>query len=207
MAYPVFPSLAGLGWPVVRTRTGKTLVQEATSGKETRVQLWTYPRYKWSLQFDVLRTDAALAEFQTLMGFVNQVAGQAQPFLYTDPDDQQVTAQNIGTGDGATTQFQLVRILGGFTEPVQAIGPGNGTLSVNGSALTYGTSAGQWHWNNDFGLGGTLTIVTAPAAGAAITWTGSYYWLCRLLSDDAAFSADMQGFYSLKKLEFQQVKL
>lgn len=196
MTIPTFPSLPGLEWPVVRTRMGKTMVQEAISGKETRIQVWAYPKYKWSLSFSALRSSAAFEELQTLFGFINSLAGSVSPFYYQDTDDNAATAQSLGTGDGSTTVFQLVRAFGGFVEPVQSP-----------AAIASVTLAGTPTSSYTLGNAGLITFASAPSPGAAIAWTGTFNWLCRLLNDNQAFSQDMATFYSAKGLEFQSIKL
>ncbi len=65
-------------------------------------------------------------------------------FLYTDATDNTVIAQSIGTGNGSTTTFQLVRSFGGFVEPILAPNAvttvyDNGTPVAAISAPTNGT--------------------------------------------------------------------
>lgn len=196
MTIPTFPTLAGVSWPVVRTRMSKTMVQESVSGKETRVQIWAYPKYKWALSFESLPIASTSPDFQTLMGFLNSVAGQGQPFYYTDPNDSVATAQPMGDGDGTTTSFQLVRSLGGFTEPVQV------PLTIT-SVTVAGTPTTAY----TLGTAGQITFATAPASGAALEWTGTYQWLCRLAADEHAFTQQMSTYFSADKIEFQNIKL
>jgi uncharacterized protein (TIGR02217 family) len=196
MTIPVFPSLAGQEWPLARTPLWKTLKQESLSGKEVRVPAFTFPRYQWSTSFSLLRAAASLEEFQSLLGFVNSVAGGALPFYFEDPQDNAVSGQEFGTGDGATTVFQLVRAFAGFVEPVQSL---NGTPAI---AIS-GTPTSSFSLSNV----GVVTFASAPASGAALTWTGSYYWLCRLDEDTNAFSQFMSGLFEMKKLSFTSIKL
>lgn len=120
MGTSVLPSLAGLGFPVTRTPTWDTTIQQAISGKETRIARQTYPRWKWDLAYSVLRSNASFTELQQLAGFFNARQGMFDTFLYADADDNAVTGQAIGTGDGSTTAFPLVRAFGTFVEPVLA---------------------------------------------------------------------------------------
>src|SRR5229473_1666909 len=129
MSNAIFPTLVGLGWSVKRVPMWKTRVQEAISGKETRIADWSFPRWKWELAYDFLRGDAGHAEFQSLAGFFNQRQGVFDSFLYQDADDNGATAQLLGSGDGATRSFQLVRTLGGFIEPIIAPNAVNNNLS------------------------------------------------------------------------------
>lgn len=50
---------------------------------------------------------------------------------------------------------------------------------------------------------GLLVFVTPPAAGSAITWSGTFYYRCRFLDDSADFSKFMQGLWELKKLDMK----
>ena len=103
----------------------------------------------------------------------------------------------FGTGDGATKTFQLSRAYGsGFTfaEPVANLN-GNPSIYVGGVLQTLGT-------NYTMDTAGNVTFTTAPGNGAALTWTGSYYYRCRLLQDTSDFSNFMQDLWDLKKLEF-----
>jgi uncharacterized protein (TIGR02217 family) len=195
MAPPVFPTMLGLAFPVVKRDLWSTLKQDAISGKGTRVQLWTFPRYQWELTFSMLRGANSYTELQSLLGFINSVGGAAQCFYYSDPSDGTATNQNFGTGDGTTTTFQLARTLGGFSEPVQS--PAVSSVAVNGTT----TSAFS------LGTAGLVTFSTAPAVSAVLTWTGTYNWLCRFDDDAAEFSEFMMNVWEVKKLSFTSVKL
>jgi hypothetical protein len=97
-------------------------VQQAISGKETRIARQTYPRYKYALAMNLLRSSAAYqsSEYQYIIGFFNSLLGSFDTFLYQDADDNSVTSQTIGTGDNTATAFQLIRSFGSFIEPVLA---------------------------------------------------------------------------------------
>ena len=118
MAPPVFPSLPGITFPVKRSAKWSGLQQDALSGKRVRTSFMTYPIYLFELQFNFLRSAAAYLEWQQLAGFINSMYGGTGLFLFDDPNDDTAIAQSFGAGDGVTTTFQLVRTLGGFTEPV-----------------------------------------------------------------------------------------
>src|SRR6185312_13590332 len=175
MTIPTFPSLIGIAWPVKRSPLWSTLKQPAISGLETRFPLWSLPRWKYSLTYDLLRSDAVNLEWQTLVGFFNEVqAAAGQLFQFTDQNDNAVTNQSFGTGDGATTAFQLVRAMGGFVEPVLAV-TGTPTIKDNGATVSAA--------NYTIGSSGIVTFTTAPLSGHALTWTGSFNWYCRFDND------------------------
>lgn len=203
MSTAVMPSLAGLGWPVTRTPVWDTIVQQAISGKETRIAKQSYPRWKWELTYTILRSAAAFTELQQLAGFFNSRQGMFDTFLYQDADDNSVTAQAIETGDGATTAFQLVRGFGGFIEPVLAPNTG-GTINIylNGVKQTSGYTVSAWGTSTP----GVLTFTSAPGSGVAITADFTYYWPCRMSDDSLPFELFMSQYYSAKKFAFISVK-
>jgi len=207
----VFPTLPGLDIKVSRTPLYKTSIQEASSGAELRASRHTYPRYRYTLDLNFLRSTAAWTEFQTLFGFIGRHMGSFDSFLFTDPEDSTVTAHPFGVGDGTTTQFQLQRsLVPSASLPAAAsrsywpvIGDGyEPVFELNGAASVY--------------VGGTLTTVTilnglvtfssAPALAAVLTWTGSFYRRCRLASDEQDAERIVSQIWESKSLELISVK-
>ena len=180
-----------------------TNIQTSVSGKETGVGTQSYPRWQWSLTYNFLRSDST-AEFQTLVAFFNSQQGMLSSFLYQDADDNTVTGQLIGTGDGATTTFQLARRFGsttiGFIEPMFA--PNlvshvyvNGAAASGWTVSLYGSATP-----------GVITFTTPPAAGSAITVDFSFYFPCRFLSDSQDFSLFLNRVYKTDSLKFVSLK-
>jgi uncharacterized protein (TIGR02217 family) len=200
MSNAVLPMLPGLLFPVTKSPMWSTKIQPSVSGKETRLAYWSYPRWKYSIGYDFLRS-SVLGELQTLAGFYNARQGAYDSFLFLDPDDNAVTAQGFGFGDGATTTFQLARTYGGYVEPVLAVNvTPTPQIFINGTQKTGGT---------DYTLNvstGVVTFTTAPGASVALTWTGSYYWRCRFLDDSIDLNKFMRDLWELKTLNFQSLK-
>lgn len=195
MTTPTFPTLAGLGFPVTRTPVFSTTPQVAFSGKDSRRANWTYPKHRYELTFDLLRSDSN-AEWQTLMGFFMKVKGSALPFFFFDVDDNTAASQQFGIGDGITTQYQLVRSLGGFVEPVYAP---IGTPSVSGGGLFSVSN-------------GLVTFSIPPTNSSVLTWSGTFNWLCRFDADELGFEKFMKtldgtgSMWSVGKASFTTVK-
>lgn len=196
MSNSVLPSFPGLAWNVVRKPIFNTVTKKSVSMREFRASLTAYPLYQYKLTYEVLRARSALTEMQQLAGFFMQRSGSFDTWLYTDPDDNTVTAQGFGTGDGTTLAFQLVRSFGGFTEPV---------YDLNGSPSIYkaGTLQSSGVTISSTGL---VTFTVAPTPGQALTWTGSYYFRCRFLADQLEFNQFMKQFWELRTMEFITVK-
>lgn len=192
MSNQVFPSLPGLSWSVIKTPEWSTTVHKAVSGKELRGSLRAYPVYLFTLSYEFLRQQAAFPEIQSLLGFFNARQGAFDNFLYTDPNDYTVTNENIGTGNGSTTGFQLTRSQGGFIEPVMNLN-GNPTVKVNGVTKTLG---------GDYTISSTgfITFSAPPPNTHQVVWTGSYYYRCRFDEDMNDFENFMNQLWTLKKL-------
>lgn len=197
MGNSVFPTLAGLMWDYTRTPVWSTMEKKAVSGRAYRSANYSYPLYRVKLAFEVLRQYGSYTELANLAGFYNARSGGFDSFLWTDPDDNVVTAQSFGTGTGAATKFQLVRTFGGFVEPV--FDPvGSPSIYVSGVLKTLTT---------DYTISnGLVTFVSAPANGAPLTWTGAYYRRMRFVPDSAEFVKFMNGLWALKSIEMESVK-
>jgi uncharacterized protein (TIGR02217 family) len=197
MSDAIYPTLPGITWSFIRTPIWKTQIQTTQSGRELRAAQMSYPLYKYTLTYDVLRSDPAFVELQTLIAFFNARSGSFDSFLFTDPDDSTATAQVFGIGDGSTKAFQLIKSFGGYTEPVIAVHAVT-QVTINGSATAAYTV------NNDTGI---LTFTTAPAASASLAWSGSFYYRCRFMADTYDFEKFMQNLWLMQKLDFQTCKL
>lgn len=196
---PVLPALGGLTFPRQRNVNWSKVDNAALSGKKTRFSLFSYPTYSYEIPISYLRTDALILEWQTLLGFINSLAGGVGLFGYSDPHDNSVTNQEFAVGDGVTLgPFQLVRALGGFVEPVFLLN-GNPTIKVGGTPSS--------NWTVD-GYGRvTFTTGNAPGNGAALTWSGSYYFGCRFDEDTVNFEQFVSNIFSMKALKFSSEKL
>lgn len=208
MSSQVFPTFAGLGWDIERVPMWDTIVQESQSGKETRIANWSYPRWQWTLAFNALRQGAvhgvAYTELQQLAGFYNARQGRFDSFLYTADDDNSVTAQALGVGDGVTAAFQLVRAWGGFVEPVLA-------PNVVSKVYVDGVDAGGANWSvSNWGSASPGIITFAgghiPTAGQVITADFTYYFPCRFVDDNIVFNKFVSNMYEGKKISFISLK-
>lgn len=207
MSTQVFPTLTGIGYPIPRRPVWDTTKQQNVSGKETRLGNFTFPLYQWDLVYNAIRQGSvhgtAYTELATLMGFYNARQGSFDSFLFTDPDDNSVTTQSLGTGDGTTLAFQLVRTFGGFVEPVLAPNAVS-NVRVNGVLKTVGTDYSISSWGST--TPGIITFVVAPGNTLSITCDMTYYFPCRFVDDEVDFNKWISNMYEVKKLSIQSVK-
>jgi uncharacterized protein (TIGR02217 family) len=143
-----------------------TNVVTSASGFEARNANWAQARMRFDLGPGV-RGDA---ELETLLGFFRARRGPAVAFRFRDPYDNSsngmtgapaATDQLIGTGDGATDSFALVKSYGPgeqrrITRPVA----GTVRVAVDGTELATG-------WTLD--ANGVVSLDDPPAAGATVT--------------------------------------
>lgn len=196
MSDNIFPELTGLSWSRSKSPVMSTNIQTSTSGKEKRAVYYTYPRWKFSLTYEMIKDDGTVTgDLQQIVGFFNNVYGSFDDWLFKDWDDYSVTDQAFGTGDGTTVAFQLLRSFGQFVEPVRGI-VSTPTIYVNSVPITSFT----------FSTLGLITFDNPPAASAALQWTGNFYYRCRFLSDSYEFEEFVSKLWTLKTLDFISVK-
>ncbi|HTV32752.1 MAG TPA: glycoside hydrolase TIM-barrel-like domain-containing protein, partial [Methylocella sp.] len=198
-----FPTLPGLSWSVHKRPTFSSRVAQHVSGREVRFAFYAQTLYEFELTIEGLDSTGVLYpglganSLQSLMGLYLQCQGQVGTFLYTDPTDNSVIGQAIGTGDGVTTVFTFQRTLGGATEPVSWV-MGTPTVYENGTPV----SSSAWTLTAP----NTLTFTTAPASGVAITSTFTYAYNCRFLDDQEDFEEYMNGLWKVETLKFRSVR-
>lgn len=176
MSNAIFPNLQGLTMKVSKVPSWPTQIQESLTGKESRVKFQPTPKWAWTLNYEFLMDDrsAGVSDLQKLAGFWMAHQGELDSFLYQDPTDYIVTDHRIGTGNGSKTAFQLARSLGlttyEYLEPITEI---NGAVVVKVNGVTVSATLGTL---------GVITLASAPANGAAVTASFSYYWRVRFAS-------------------------
>lgn len=195
MSSLVYPVLPGLTWPARRSPQWSTRRRRTASGRRFATSYWTTPIYVYRLAYEFLRRDANFAELEALHGFFNQLQGGLDTFLYLDPDDNAVTAQSIGVGDGVSVDFPLLRAIGSAADPV---GAKNGAITVT----VAGSPTSAYTLLEDR----IVRFNTAPTAGQALAWTGSYYMRCAFVEDSMDFEKFMAGLWSLDGVEFESIK-
>lgn len=141
------------------------------SGFERRNQNWAQARRVYDARAGVRSAEDAA----TLLTFFHARAGRARGFRLKDWSDYSSAADNVAapafddqtlaTGDGSTTNFQLVKnyASGGVAHARDITKPVATTvlIGVNGAQLTTG-------WSVDTTTG-IVTFATAPAEGATVT--------------------------------------
>lgn len=144
-----------------------TSITVSTSGHERRNSLWSNAR----VNFDVGPGIRSENELSQLIGFFRARRGPARGFRICDPFDNSsnqmtgtptMTDQLIGTGDGARSDFQLLKSYGSGDEPqirpITRPRANSVLISVDGALVN--------NWT--LGENGVVAFDQAPNAGAEI---------------------------------------
>jgi hypothetical protein len=219
---PVLPFLPGQDIAVSKGPKWSTQVIRAASGRERRTAYWPYPLWQFELSYSVIRHRPTQAELFTLWAFFNSLEGQFAPFLFVDPTDCQIPTSvlldtsgapitdtsgkaivdgsstplgaPLGTGDGATTVFPLLRTFGGFVEPVYAAF--QPCVVYDDYTVPSGYTAS----------GDAVTFTSAPPAGRGLFWFGYFYFGCRFLQDELTFEQIVTQLWAGKSLKFTSLR-
>lgn len=185
MSYNVFPTLAGLAWDIKKRPVWSTVKLLTAARNEFRTGYGLYPLSEFDLSYGYLSLDSKLA----MEGFLNQQMGSLNPFYFDAQNDNTIAAgspQQIGTGDGSTTNFRLLKPAG--TGAIEPIGGPKGTWVASGSGnIVY--VGGTAQATSSYTVSGNVIVFgTAPAASDSISWSGQYYYLVRFNDDFLEFN-------------------
>lgn len=171
------------------------------SGSEQRNVNWYYARHKYNAAHGV----KSEADIKALLAFFHARMGRAYGFRFKDwADYQSANPEVIGTGDGNTTSFQLVkRYSSGGVEKVRKITkPVNGTVTVyvNGEEYEFGFGSGVDH---DTGI---IKFDVPPAANAPITATFEFDVPVRFDTDYMPINIKEWHIYSWDNIDIVELK-
>ncbi len=165
--FPLDVSLGSRGGPVRRTD-----IVTLSSGREHRNSRWAQSRRRYDAGLGVRTIDALHA----VIGFFEERRGRLIGFRFRDRTDWRSGPpsrepapmdQRIGTGDGATLAFQLVKTYGSsfapYRRPIAKPVGGTVRVALDGVEQDVGSD-----FNCD-PVTGVVTFTAAPPVGAIIT--------------------------------------
>jgi len=196
--YATFPTLTTIGWSSHIRPKFATTVAPHVAGRESRKPQRALSFYDIELNYELLRSDAAHAELQTLAAFFCDHSGAADTFWLAPPGLATVLGQSLGEGDGVTTNFALLRSFGTYLEPVQA---------TSGVTAVYLDSVPQTSgWSVSTGFFPFIQFASAPAPGIAVSADFATLWLCRISDDYADFENFMTLLWSFRTVKLQTTR-
>lgn len=143
----------------------KTEIVSLASGYERRISPWALGRRRYLIGAGV----RSLVDAAELLGFFEAREGRLYGFRFKDFADFKSCALNVnpaatdqalGTGDGVTTVFQLVKAYGSVVRDISK--PVSGTLKV----AVDGVEVSGFAVNETTGV---VTLASAPAVGKVVT--------------------------------------
>ncbi len=199
MTLPSFPTLSGQTFATKRPITA-SIVAEHDSGRTVRAAMYQ-GLYEFEVGFEALASDAAAnpglgaQSLQEVMGLYLQCGGAYGAFLYTDPNDNAAVNQTVAAGDGATTQFTLLRAIGAGADSNFYV-TGVTSVMINGGAAS--------NWSLD--APNILVFTAPPPSGASIAASFTYAFVCRFLEDSLGFENFMQNLWAANSVKFRSVR-
>lgn len=201
MSNLIFPQFQG--WSVEKTKkpTWKTTITEAESGRETRSTTWSCPRYEITLKYNFMTDNSTESvsllkgDLEKLQGFFNSVGGQLEDFLYFDDVENHCDNQTVAIADGTSTQFQLVRSLPNWVEPIRGIVE-TPHIFIDGEETT----------DFSYSATGLIKFENPPSKNSIITWSGNYYFRVRFNSEELELSRSWEGLYEDIEISLITVK-
>jgi hypothetical protein len=201
MSLPVFPALAGITFPNLKTSEFNTLIQDSPNKMDTRISQTRNPYWHWEAVLDFVDDTVSLTptEAEILRGFQLSLGGSAGDFLYTDPTDHSVGPALITGVPNVNAELQVVsdgtnyfspiqRLMGGFAEDITDL---NGAITVYDNAVlkTLGTDytvqgPGLAVSGSSF-MGMYLAWAAAPTGPVSVAF--NFYFRSRLESDSMDF--------------------
>jgi len=169
------------------------------SGYEQRNLHWSQARTRYNVAHGV----KTKTQLDALIAFFRARKGRACGFRFKDWTDYTANSQHIGTGDGTTTQFQLVKhyISGGVDESRTIAKPVSGTVKIYKNAVlqTGGVSISS--------TTGIVTFTSAPANGIAITADFDFDVPVRFDTDRLSATLDAYGVNSWLDIPLIEVRV
>jgi uncharacterized protein (TIGR02217 family) len=185
----------------------RTQIVELASGDEERNASWANSRRRYDAAYGVRRAD----DLAAVVAFFEARNGRLYGFRWKDWGDYKsclpsgasaATDQAIGTGDGTTTAFQLVKAYNSsaqtWTRTITKPVTGTATVSIDGVVQASG-----WLVDTATGL---VTFATAPASGTAITAGFEFDVPVRFDTDRLDVTHDIERLGSITSIPLIEVR-
>ena len=185
----------------------RTQIVELASGDEERNASWANSRRRYDAAYGIRRAD----DLAAVVAFFEARNGRLYGFRFKDWADfksclpsqtPSAADQVIGTGDGTTTAFQLVKryASGSQTWTRSITKPVAGTVLV---AIDGVMQASGWSIDTTTGL---ITFDTAPVAGASITAGFEFDVPVRFDTDTLDVTLDIERLGSITSIPLVEVR-
>ncbi|PWJ17579.1 DUF2460 domain-containing protein [Jannaschia seohaensis] len=185
----------------------RTQIVELASGDEERNASWANSRRRYDVAYGIRRAD----DLAAVVAFFEARNGRLHGFRFKDWADHKSclpsqtpapTDQLIGTGDGATTAFQLVKRYASGTQTwTRTITkPVAGTVRI---ALDGAEQLGGWTVDTTTGL---VNFDSAPAAGVVISAGFAFDVPVRFDTDALDVTLDLERLGSITSIPLLEIR-
>lgn len=149
-----------------------TVVVTKSGGHEVRNARWSLPRRSYELPYAPL----PIADVKAIVAFFNDERGQHRAWLLRSFFDCTVSNEQAGVGDGAETDFQIVRNYGTvnpYTRDIVHVKSGTLSATVDNAPATISSETD-----------GLVTLSAAPGTGEIVRFTCEFYVPVRFSTDE-----------------------
>ncbi len=185
----------------------RTTIVELASGDEERNAAWANSRRRYDVSYGIRRAD----DLAKVVAFFEARNGRLHGFRFKDWSDYRsclpsqipaATDQLIGTGDGTTTSFQLVKHYASgaqvWTRAITKPVAGSVTIALNGALQPSG-------WSVDPATG-LVSLAAAPGNGIAITAGFEFDVPVRFDSDALDVTLDIERLGSITSIPLLEIR-
>ena len=185
----------------------RTQIVELASGDEERNASWANSRRRFDVAYGIRRAD----DLAAVVAFFEARNGRLYGFRFKDWADWKsclpsqtpsATDQVIGTGDGMTTAFQLVKAYASgaqaWTRAIIKPVAGSVRIAIDGSEQASG-------WSVDTATG-LVTFNTAPASGVSITAGFEFDVPVRFDTDTLDVTLDLERLGSITSIPLLEIR-
>ncbi len=169
-------------------------------GYEQRNINWSQARARYNVAHGVKTQE----QLDALIAFFRARKGRADGFRFKDWTDYRATGQNIGTGNGSNTQFQLIKSYasGSVSETRTISKPVAGTVAIYLGGILQAASSYSVNYSS-----GVVTFTTAPAAGALVSADFEFDVPVRFDTDRLSAAIDNYGSHSWNDIPIVEVRV
>lgn len=175
-----------------------TIVNMTDGGSVSTNQNWSYPLYKGNVGYGIQSRE----NMEDVLSFFYARRGRLRGFLFKDWSDYEFTAEELGTGDGAETDFQVVRTYTDTTLPFTRIL----TRPIESTMVVYadGTPVSDANWS--LLSTGEVRFSVAPSIGVVITATGEFNIPARFMTDHLEMEMEIWSAGSIPSIPIMEVR-
>lgn len=179
----------------------QTNVAILTSGLEARNTIWQTPRRRWTISYGIQNLNADDEVISDVINFFHARQGRLHGFRFKDWSDYKIEGpQLIGTGDGAETDFQIVKKYTSgavtFSRTITRVVSGSLSVYVNDVLQSSG-------YTETLGL---ITFSSPPTNTHTIKVACEFDVPVRFDTDNLSITTHLDGVLSIGELDIVELK-